>query len=290
MITDQLRTPTGVAAGSKATFDMDLGNLYREWWLRVTCAAGDKTFSQLIDDIFVEVNGKVERAHTPIQLNEVNGLHDANLAVKTSGTIATADLVSYVPILLAEDFRKDVSRGLALGWNAVGIRSLQLKVQLAAGIVSPDLSGWGIWDRADLSRGLGPITKWKRQDLEAIGTPKDFGKVFDVGGDQDNFVQSIHLWPTSSGTTRFVTEAELKFSNEIVHKRTNLQNQAVLASKSMNPDTSATPRYDLVFDESDAIADTRNLRLVTKQNLKLTFDGAPNGGMTAISLETGPLE
>lgn len=290
MITDQLRTPTGVDAGAKATFDLDLGNLYRELWLRATVAAGDKAFDEIIDDIFIEVNGKAQRQHTPNELNDINRLHDADLAVKTSGAKGTADLVSYIPILLAEDFRKNVERGLALGWNAVGIRSLQLKVQLKAGIVSPDLSGWGVWDRADLSRGLGPITKWKRQDLDASGSPKDFGKIFDVGGDQDNFVQSIHLWKTSTGTTRYITEAELKFQNEIVHKRTNLQNQAILASKNMNPDLGAQPRYDLVFDESDSINDVRNLRLVTKQNLKLTFDAAPNGSMRAISLETGPVE
>lgn len=288
MITDQLRTPNGVDAGAKAIFDLDLQNLYRELWIAITCAAGNKTYDQLIDDITLEVDGKIERAHTPVQLNEINTLHDSSLAIKTSGAIATGDLVSYIPILLAEDFRKNVDRGLALGWNAVGIRSLQLKVQLADGIASPDLSGWGVWTPADTSRGLGPITKWKRQDLDAAGSPKDFGKVFDVGGDQDNFVQSLHIWPTSDN--HYVTEAELKFANQIVHKRTNLQNQADLASKDMNPDTGAKPRYDLVFDESDSIADMYNLRLVTKQNLKLTFDAAPAGSLTAISLETGPVE
>ncbi len=290
MITDQLRTPNGVDAGAKATFDLDLGNLYRELWLQVSVAAGDKTFDQIIADITLEVNGKPQRTHTPLELDQINSLHDSDLAVKTSGTVLGGDLVSYVPIFLAEDFRKNVDRGLALGWNAVGIRSLQLTVELMAGIIAPNLSGWGTWDRADLSRGLGPITKWKRQDLDAVGTPKDFGKIFDAGGDQDNFCQSLHLWPTSSGPTRFVTEVELKLNNEIAHKRTHEQNQAVLVAKAMNPDVGATPRYDLVFDESDSIGDVRNLRLVTKQNLKLTFDGAPNGSMRAISLETGPVE
>ena len=290
MITDQLRTPNGVDPGSKATFDLDLGNLYRELWLQVSVAGGNKRFDEIMTDITLEVNGKPQRTHTPLELDQINSLHDADLAVKTSGSVGTTDLVSYVPIFLAEDFRKNVERGLALGWNAVGIRSLQLKVQLAAGIVAPNLSGWGVWDRADLNRGLGPITKWKRQDLDAVGSPKDFGKIFDVGGDQDNFVQSLHLWPTSSGTARYVTEVELKLNNETAHHRTYLQNHSVLIGKAMNPDLGASPRYDLVFDESDSIGDVRNLRLVTKQNLKLTFNGAPNGSMRAISLETGPVE
>lgn len=290
MITDELRTPNGVDAGAWATFDLDLGNLYRELWLQASVAAGDKTYDQIIEDIYVVVNGNAQRQHTAAELNAINLLHDDRLGVKTTGSVGTGDLVSHLPIFLAEDFRKNVDRGLALGWNAVGIRSLQLKVKLAAGLVSPQLSGWGTWDRADLNRPLGPITKWKRQDLDAVGTPKDFGKVWDVGGDQDNFVQSIHLFPTSTGTQRYVTETELKLNNEIVHKRTNTRNQAVLTAKGMNPDLGAAPRYDLVFDESDSIGDVRNLRLVTKQNLKLTFDGAPNGSMRAISLITGPVE
>jgi hypothetical protein len=290
MITDQLRTPNGVDAGSKATFDLDLGNLYRELWLRVTVAAGDKLAAAIISDITLEVNGKPQRTHTIPELDQINRLHDADLAIKTSGAFETDDLVSYVPLYLAEDFRKNVDRGLALGWNAIGIRSLQLKVGIAKEIVAPSLSGWGIWDRADTGRALGPITKWKRQDLDAVGNPKDFGKIFDVGGNQDNFVQSLHLWPTSTGTARFVQEAELKLNNEIVHYRTYQQNQCVLVSKGMTPDVSESPRYDLVFDESDSIADVRNLTLVNKQNLKLTFNGAPNGSMRAISLETGPVE
>jgi hypothetical protein len=290
MITDELRTPNGVDAGAWATFDLDLGNLYRELWLQCSVAAGDKTFDQIIEDIYVIVNGNAQRQHTAVELNAINLLHDDRLGVKTTGSVGGGDLVSHLPIFLAEDFRKNVDRGLALGWNAVGIRSLQLKVKLAAGLVTPQLSGWGTWDRADLNRPLGPITKWKRQDLDAVGTPKDFGKVWDTGGDADNFVQSIHLFPTSTGTQRYVTETELKLNNEIVHKRTNTRNQAVLTAKGMNPDLGAAPRYDLVFDESDSTGDVRNLRLVSKQNLKLTFDGAPNGSMRAISLITGPVE
>src|ERR1043166_5287554 len=161
MITDQLRTPTGVDAGAKAVFDLDLGNLYRELWLEASVAAGDKEFDEIIEDITLQVNGKPQRTHSALELDAINTLHDADLVVKTSGATGDGDLVSYVPIYLAEDFRKNVDRGLAPGWNALGIRSLQLKVKLAAGLTGPKLAGWGVWDRADTSRGLGPITKCK---------------------------------------------------------------------------------------------------------------------------------
>src|SRR5437667_5896975 len=114
-------------------------------------------------------------------------LRDASLAVKSSGSILGGDLVSYIPIFLAEDLRKNVDRGLGLGWNAIGIRSLQLKVKINAAIVSPSLSGWGVWDRADTGCALGPITKWKREDPDAVGPPKDFGTGFDGGSNPYTF-------------------------------------------------------------------------------------------------------
>lgn len=289
MITDQLNTPTGVASGKIVTFDLDVPNLYRELWTRVTCAAGDKTFSEIVDDIWLEVNGRPQRTHSAAELHAINLNMDDNLGVKTSGSVGTNDLVSYIPLFLAEDFRKNVERGLGLGWNAVGIRDLKLKLQLNT-ITSPDVSGWGTWDTPDLSRGLGAITKWKRQDLTATGSPQDFAKVFDVDPSRDNFLQSVHIFPTSTGTVRYVTEAELKLNGGTIHKRTFLQNASVLSAKAMNPDGDANPRYDLVLDESDSINDLRNLRNVTKQNLKLTFSGAPNGSMRIITLETGAPE
>jgi len=290
MITDQLPSFNQVATGSEGTLDLDLGNLYREIWIKADVAAGDKTHDQIITDIRVVVNGNDQRQHTTLQLDGINTLHDPDQGIKTSGSIGGSNLVSYIPIFFAENFRKNVERGLALGWNAVGIRSLQLKVQVALGLTTPRLSSWGTWDNGDLSRGLGPITKWKRQDLDAVGTPKDFQKVFDIGGDLDNFLQSVHFFPTSTGTQRYVTEAELKFNDRIRFKRTAEQNQSVLSSKSMSPDLGAAPRFDLVFDESDSINDLVNLRTVTKQNTKLTFDGAPNGNLPVISLETGPVQ
>lgn len=290
MITDQLPSFNQVETGSWATLDLDLGNIYRELWVRGTVDAGDKTHDQIIEDIRLVVNGNDQRQHTSLELDGINALHDPDQSIKTSGTIGTSDLVSYVPLFLAETFRKNTERGLALGWNAVGIRSLQLKVKLLSGLTAPRLSAWGTWDNGDLSRGLGPITKWKRQDLDAVGTPKDFQKVFDLGGDKDNFLQSAHFFPTSTGTQRYVTECELKFNDRILFKRTDEQNQSVLSAKSMSPDLGAAPRYDLVFDESDAIGDLVNLRLVSKQNTKLTFSGAPNGNLPVITLETGAIQ
>jgi hypothetical protein len=290
MITDQLPSFNQVATGTEATLDLDLGNLYREIWIKADVAAGNKTAAEIMTDIRLVVNGNDQRQHTPDQLDVINTLHDPDQSIKTSGSVGGGDLVSYIPLFLAETFRKNVERGLALGWNAVGIRSLQLKVRVAAGLTTPRLSSWGTWDNADLSRGLGPITKWKRQDLDAVGTPKDFPKVFDMGGDKDNFLQSVHIFATSTGTSRYATEIELKFNDRILFKRTAEQNQSVLASKNMSPDLSALPRFDLVFDESDAIGDLVNLRLVNKQNTKITFDSAPNGNLPIISLETGVVQ
>lgn len=288
MITDELPSPNGVAAGAKATFDLDLDRRYRELTFKVSVAAGNKTADEIVEDIWLEVNGQPLRTHTVPELDEIQTLADEDLSIKTSGSVGGGNLVSRVTLYLAEGFRKNVERGLGLGWNMVGVRSFMLKIQLRAGIVSPSLSGYGIWeDQAlDVPFAQTNVTKWLRQDLDAVGTPKDFQKVFNVGGDRDRFLQSVHLWPTSTGTERYINEAELTFNNRVIHHRLYEDNQAVLLSKGMNPDLSASPRYDLVLDESDSTLDMRNLRFINQQNLNLTFNAAPNGTLRAMVLET----
>lgn len=284
--TEPLPTFDGVGSGDKATCDLELGRIYRRLWLEVYVAAGDKTFDEIIEDIFLNVNERPQRSHTAVELNELNQLHDDDGAVKTSGTVAGGDYKAYVPIILAETYRKNVERGLALGWNAVGIRSLQLQVKLRAGLTSPTLKGWMDWEPGDLNRGLGPITKWIRHDLSATASPQDYSRLFDQDPRTDNFLQSLHIWPTS-GTARYVSEAELKFNGTLFHERTYLRNQAELLANGMNPDLAAVPRYDAVIDETDSTNDPLNLRAVTSHNLKLTFNAAPSGNLRIISQETG---
>ena len=279
---EPLPTANGVASGAKCTFDLELGWLYRRLTLLVSCAAGNKTFDEIISDIWLTVNGKPQRTHSALELNEINGLHDQDLTVKTVGSIAGGDYAAYLPICLAETYRKNVENGLGLGWNAVGINALQLQVQFRT-VTGPSISGVMIREPGVAGRGLGPITKWKRQYIPATGTPQDYSKIFALTT-VDNFLQSIHLWPIGA---RYITRAELKFNGSLYHDRTNLHNQAELLFNGMNPDLRAAPRYDLVVDESDAVGDPPNLRNANGHNLKLTFDGAPAGNSTVITQETG---
>src|SRR3972149_3138150 len=126
--------PSGksVAASAKATFDLDLGWMYHELMLEVGCAAGTSNYSDIVTDLWLLVNGSPVRTHTAAELVAINTGLDEDLAVKPTGTIGGADLVSLIPIPLSETWRKDVGRGKLLGWNANGIRSLQLQAQLTA--------------------------------------------------------------------------------------------------------------------------------------------------------------
>lgn len=276
----------GVAASAKATCDLELGWLYRQIIIEGTVAAGNKVLTDIIDDIFLAVNGVPQRTHTCAQLAAINLLHDDRGGLANNGgSIAGGDLIGYVCLDLAETFRKNVERGIALGWNAVGIRSLQLQVKLKA-VTTPTLRAWVVREPGDANRGLGPITKWKRQDLPATGTPQDFANLFDLGGKSQNFLQSIHLFPTT-GTARYITQAKLKFNGNFYHDREDEVNAVLLNRAGMNPDGAAVPRYDIVLDESDSLSDPLDLSKQQTQNLNLTFNAAPSGTLTCITQETG---
>lgn len=275
-----------VASGGTATCDLDLGWKYNELMLEASVAAGDEPHNDIIEDMWWLVNGAPVRSHTSEELNAIQAAMDEDLAIKTSGSIAGGDLVSYIPLPLAETWRKDVGRGKLLGWNANGIRSLQLKVKLRA-VTSPSLRLWiASREPADERVGFGPITKWKRDDHPATGTPQSYSDIFDIGGRQANFLQSLHLFPTT-GTARYVNNAKLTLSEKVYFDREYLMNQAIMQGKGWNPDGAAVPRFDIALDESDFMDDPLDLSQQRSQKLELTFNAAPAGNIRIIRIETG---
>lgn len=282
------QAPSGksIAASAKATFDLDLGWKYHELMLEVGCAAGTSIASDIVSDMWFLVNGTIVRPHTIAELAAINSLLDDDLSIKTSGSIGGGDLISYVPIPLSEGWRKDVGRGKQLGWNANGIRSLQLQCQLTA-IASPTLRLWIVSrEPADPNIGFGPITYWKRDDHPASGTPQSYSDIFDLGGANASFLQSVHIFP-STGTARYVTRAIQYFNEKIYSDREYLMNAAILQARNLNPDQSATPRYDIVLDESDYMDDTLDLSKQASQKLELTWNAAPSGNVRIIQLISG---
>jgi len=283
----QLPTFDSVAAGKKAVVSLPLGLRYHTVWLELgNNAAAANTITDLVDDIVVKINGKPQRIATGDQTNQLNGVNGTAFLLSATGVDGQATRRLHLPIYFAEPWRKSVDEVSALALRANGIESLQIEVGMKAGLAAPLLSGWYEFDYD--SRPIGLISKWNRRDFSAVGSSVDIATI-----DKRDFIEAVHLFPTSDG--KFVSEVKLTANGEEIRDRiTTVQNAATLLGREMNPDTSATPRYDLVFDYDDpvngALPTQANGAPIKELTLKLTWNAAANGTQQAIIKRTGPPE
>ena len=281
----QLPTFDSVAAGKKAVVSLPLGLRYHTVWLELgNNAAAANTITDLVDDIVVKINGKPQRIATGDQTNQLNGVNGTAFLLSATGVDGQATRRLHLPIYFAEPWRKSVDEVSALALRANGIESLQIEVGMKAGLAAPLLSGWYEFDYD--SRPIGLISKWNRRDFSAVGSSVDIATI-----DKRDFIEAVHLFPTSDG--KFVSEVKLTANGEEIRDRiTTVQNAATLLGREMNPDTSATPRYDLVFDYDDpvngALPTQANGEPIKELTLKLTWNAAAAGVQTAIIKRTGP--
>jgi len=283
----QLPTFDSVAAGKKAVVSLPLGLRYHTVWLELgNNAVAANTITDLVDDIVVKINGKPQRIATGDQTNQLNGVNGTQFLLSATGVDGQVTRRLHLPIYFAEPWRKSVDEVAALALRANGIESLQIEVGMKAGLAAPLLSGWYEFDYDN--RPIGIISKWNRRDFSAVGSSVDISTI-----DKRDFIEAVHLFPTSDG--KFVSDVKLTANGEEIRDRiTTVQNAATLLGREMNPDTSATPRYDLVFDYDDpvngALPTQANGAPIKELTLKLTWNAAAAGTQTAIIKRTGPPE
>lgn len=287
----QLPSFDSVAKGKKAVVTLPLGLRYHVIWLRFGNVADyDNSLADLVDDIVVKINGKPQRIHSAVQLNALNGVNGASFLEKTTGTEDNDDYVHYLPIFFAQPWRKNPAEVAATALRANGISSFQIEVNLRSVNSIDDpldalfLDGWYEYDYDN--RELGVLQKWLRQDYSAVGTSRDIQTI-----DKRDFIEAVHLFATDEATPKYVSEVKWTANGEELRDRiTYLQNRAKLLGRELVPDTSAAPRYDLIFDYDDPINGALSANGLNEMTLKVTWNAAANGVMQAIIVRTGPPE
>lgn len=290
LIRKQLPTFSGVAAGQTAVCDLDLGKRYHIAWLLLgNNAVADNALADLVDEIRVKVNGKVQRTHTAVELDALNTINGVDYGEMVSGTDGLADRRHYLPIFFAEPWRKGNQEAQAKALNAVGIDSLQIEVDVVAGLAAPIVEGFVEFD-APVTKEIGLIQKWIRQTFAAVGTQQDFNTI-----DRRDFIEAIHLFPTVETTPKYVDTVKFTLNGvAVLDQITTLQNQATLRARELNPDRTAVPRFDLVFDYDDpinsALATNPGGTRAQEMTLHVEYNAAANGNLVAQIIRTGPAE
>lgn len=274
-----LPTLNAVATSSTAVLDMPLGRRIHAINLELGDSVGTTLASgNLIREIRVKLNGKVQRTHTGVELNAINLSMGSVWAARTSGAGAT--LRTYLPIWFAEPWRNNPKEAADGAWNLDGIDSMQVEVDILA-VTAPVVTGTYEWD--PLTGKIGAIQKWIRQTFAAVGTVQDFTKI-----SRREFIQAIYLFPTTDATPRFVNKAQLRVDGRDVQELiSTLQNQVILLNRELNPDVAAVPRFDMVLDYDDAVNNALDARAVQELLLHVEYNLAAAANMVAIMQTVG---
>lgn len=312
--------PTSLASGvtSTVTCKIDPGFRYHVIWLAFGNdgttnpgqGLGTLAANGMVAEIRVKIGGKTQRQHTAVELNELNKLMNTpgttTYTAKTSGTAGVSGYRTYIPIFLAEPFRKgsivtkngDVVPESELGaWNHDGKKEITIEVDLigrtsagANGVLDTPVIG-GFFEYDGIQGALGQIVKFRRFSSGSTANPQEIRDLDRVGG----AYQAISLFTTSDH--KYVTSLMFTRNNEQLRQDvTRYQNDAILISRGMNPtalDTASnttkdnTGAFHLVFDYDDSVRNFLPVAGVSELTLKPTLDGASAGTLTMIAQVVG---
>jgi hypothetical protein len=298
---------TKAVSGQTATCNLDLGKKIHIIWLVLGYDAtnANKTLNptnpanDLIGEIRLLVNGKVQRRIRGRELQQLNLLNGAQYGAQAGNIVAigTAGYRIHVPIFLAEPWRKNNAEAALMAWNLAGVTvaSASIEVDFLT-IDTPYIGGWYEWSPPD--GGLGAITKWIRMTFGASGSQQDFNTL-----EKRDYYHSIHLL---APTGAYVGKVQLTADGVIVQDLLSYeQNYSMLRNRDMNPAVAvgvATAigvpgtTFDLVLDADDHV----NSALLAQglQELTLHVEYADTGGasvaatgnLVAIIQRSGPPE
>jgi len=303
-----LPTFKGVSPQETATCDLVLGRRYHVAGLRFsddgTASNGlnpgvpaqlNTILGNFMTDVRVLLDEKPQRTHTGVQLNALNALNDqfGTYAVKTAGQPGTAGFRLYLPIYFAEVYRDNPAEVPTLAWNLndgtkgneKGVNSAQIEVDLGATTNNPSIVGIHEWEPADPQVGVGYILKWFRQNVTMSGQTQDVPLI------RKEFINSVHFFPSVEAAPKFVNTVKLTANGVILQDIIDaLDNQVILLGRKLQPDTSATPRFDMIFDYDDPRNNALAANSLSELNAAITMNAAANGNIPMITQRVGPPE
>lgn len=279
----------GTAGGSFAahtiTIDVPVGPRYHEIWIEANAGASKKLITDLLGEIRVKINGKVQRVHTATELNNLNVLNGPKYA--SFGGLTNATL-SAICLYFAEPWRENEDAQDGLAWATGDVSTFQVEIDItayagaAAGLTKPVARA--VIDNSLIDAGngrlvdapLGAIVKIQNVQIPVASGTNDFSQL-----PKKDFYQSLHVIDANA------TEFEVKVDNNIIRQDSTTHNRAWLLAHNMTPNPSATASQDMaaadmptrstyvdiVFDHDDKVSSSLPMRFngrkVGEFNLRL---------------------
>jgi hypothetical protein len=240
----QLASWNGIKQNQTGTIDLPIGPRYHSVILKVQAAG--KTLTQILSEIRVKVNGKVQRVHTATELDALNTLQGTS-AIYASQNSGGAGNAYYLTLFFAEPWRvvQQIREGLA--WSTGGLGTFQIETDFNATAESGGALSCTAWAEVDSSLDaktgapdpLGIISKWYRTQIPVVGTSQPF-----TGFPKRDAYQQISFFDAN------ISQVQIKIDNIVIRDIPKAVNDAVLVKAGMVP---IAGRFDLIFDHDDIL-------------------------------------
>jgi len=301
-------TAAGAFAAHTITIDCPVGPRYHEIWIEANAGAAKKLLVDLLGEIRIKINGRVQRVFTAAELNKLNVLNGAQYACLGGLTNAT---LAALPIYFAEPWRENIDTQDGLAWGTGDVSTFQIEIDItgyagaAAGLTKPvaratiDNSLVKVGDSM-VDVGMGAIVKVQNVQVTVASGWNDFQNL-----PKRDFYQSLHIFDAN------LVEYEVKVDNNIIRQNSTTTTAAMLVGHGMlpNPTKTATPATaaadmpnstdstqrgctDIVFDHDDKVSSSLptnfNGRRVGDFNVRLNTTST--GSVKLIYQTIGPAE
>lgn len=256
----QLASWNGIKQNQTGTIDLPIGPRYHSVTLRVKAAG--KTLTQILSEIRVKINGKIQRVHTATELDALNTFLGTPYASQNSGG---AGNYYYLTLYFAEPWRivQQIREGLA--WSTGGVATFQIETDFNATAESGgalDCTAWAEVDNSFDAKGnaapLGLISKWYRTQVPINGTSQQF-----TGFPKRDAIQQVSFFDAN------ITQVQIKVDNLVIRDIPKGVNDATLVARGMTP---IAGRFDIVFDHDDVLGSALPLELNGNKVQDLQFN------------------
>lgn len=302
----------GVAASSVATCDLMIGPRYHAIWLELTATAAAGVTLVLADVlglINVKINGKVQRAHKAIELNQIQTAFGSQYAAQIynwdggvytwtnglrAGAAAAKATKFFVPIFLAEPWRKSYAAQEARAWytaweDGTVLRSLQLEIEVLCAAAKVTAGTFSVNVFCETDNMIGPVDKVTKQPIALIS--KWNRLVVPYGGAGDLYITNLPRRDVMEQVSLFnqadddITRAIVKKDGAIIRDVYRGQNDVVLFGRDLPVAGASEDRMDVIFDYADLPTDGLNLNGARDLTLIATL-AAANAASKLITVQS----
>lgn len=238
------------------TVDLPPGPRYHAFWMIARPGLWNgvaKTMSDMVGEIRVKLNGRVQRVFTADELNKLNALFGPQYAAQggmTLSTVSTSVGEFRLPIYFGEPWRQSLAAQVGTAWATGGgsVSTFQIEIDIKAStapITGPAIvpTFWADYEESFyLPNG---------KEVAAQDVPIGFiNKIYNVAiptvaasaafGDFNGLPKSEPISQITLVDSAAAFEFELRVNNAVFRADTRLGNEAKLIAAGMNPNPSAT--------------------------------------------------